>query len=63
MTKGTSNFMSGSLKLSIHPAKFDDHRHCGSGDKIVLVCHVILQDHNLDHKTILLVIGTLLVEI
>ena len=55
--------MSGSLKLSIHPAKFDDHRHCGSGDKMVLVCHVILQDHNLDHKTILLVIGTLVVEI
>ena len=21
------------------------HRHCGSGDMMVLVCHVILQDH------------------
>ena len=23
---------------------FDGPRHCGCGDKIVLVCHVILQD-------------------
>ena len=27
--------------LSYHPAKFSGHRHCGSGDIIVLVCHVI----------------------
>ena len=26
-------------------AKFGDHRHYGSGDIMVLVCHVILQDH------------------
>ena len=27
------------------PAKFSCDRHCGSGDIIVLVCHVILQNH------------------
>ena len=21
------------------------HRHCSSGDMIILICHVILQDH------------------
>ena len=31
--------------LSDHPAKIVDHKHCGSGDIIVLVSHVILQDH------------------
>ena len=27
--------------------KFVGHRHCDSGDKMILVCHVILQDHNI----------------
>ena len=31
--------------VSHHPTKFHGHRHCGSGDKMVLVCHVISQDH------------------
>ena len=31
--------------LSHHPVKFTGYRHCGSRDLIVLVCHVILQDH------------------
>ena len=31
--------------VSHHPAKFGDHGHCGSGDIMVLVCHVILQSH------------------
>ena len=26
-------------------AKFGSHRHCGSGDLLILVCHVISQDH------------------
>ena len=30
---------------SHHPAKFGGQRHCGSRYKMVLVCHVILQDH------------------
>ena len=30
-----------------HPTKFGGHRHCDSGDIIVLVCHVILQDHKI----------------
>ena len=30
--------------LSYHPAKIVDHKHCGSRDIIVLICHVILQD-------------------
>ena len=28
-----------------HSAKFGDHRHCGRGDIMVLVCYVILQNH------------------
>ena len=28
-----------------HPAKFGGYRHCCSGDIIILVCHVISQDH------------------
>ena len=28
-----------------YPAKFGGHRQCGSGDIMVLVCHVISQDH------------------
>ena len=31
--------------VSLHPTKFGGHRHCDSGDIIVLVCHLILQDH------------------
>ena len=30
---------------SNRPARFGYHRHCGSGDILVLVYHVILQDH------------------
>ena len=33
------------LKESYHPTKFGGHRHHGSGDILVLVCHVILLDH------------------
>ena len=29
------------IKVSYHPAKFGGHRHCGSGDIMILVCHVI----------------------
>ena len=31
--------------VSQHSAKFSGHIHCDSGDKMVLVCHVILQDY------------------
>ena len=31
--------------VSHQPAKFGGHRHCGSGDIMVLVCHVISQHH------------------
>ena len=32
--------------MSHHPTKFGDDRQCGSGDIMVLVvCHVISQDH------------------
>ena len=31
--------------LSRHPAKFGCRRHCGSGEKLLLVCHVIFQQH------------------
>ena len=32
------------LKICHHPAKFDGHRTCGSGDIVVLVYHMISQD-------------------
>ena len=31
--------------VNYHPDMFGDHKHCGSGDMMFLVCHVILQDH------------------
>ena len=31
--------------MSYYPAKFGCHRDCGSGDLMVLDCHVVLQDH------------------
>ena len=33
------------FKVSHHPAKFGCHRHSGSGDIMVFVCHVTLQEH------------------
>ena len=35
------------MKLSYHLAKFGSHRHCGSGDIMILVYHVISQDHKI----------------
>ena len=29
-------------KASYHPDKFGDHKQCGSGDLMVLVCHMII---------------------
>ena len=31
--------------IRYYPVKFGGHRHSDSRDKVVLVCHVILQDH------------------
>ena len=31
-------------------AKFGGHRHCGSEDRIVLVCLVVLQGHMIKEK-------------
>ena len=31
--------------MSHHYAKCGGHRHCSSGDIMVLVCHVIMKDH------------------
>ena len=33
------------LKVSHYSGKFGGHKHCGSGDIILLVCHAISQDH------------------
>ena len=33
------------LKVFYYPTKFSCHRHCDSGDIIVLVCHVISKNH------------------
>ena len=32
------------IKVSYHPALFGVHRHCGSEDKMVFICHMTLQD-------------------
>ena len=32
------------IKVSYHPAKFGEQRHCGGGNIIILVCYVILED-------------------
>ena len=29
------------MKISYHHAKFGSDKHCGSGDIMILVCHVI----------------------
>ena len=34
-----------SLKVSYHPTKFGGNKHCGSGNAILLICHVISEDH------------------
>ena len=33
------------LKVSYHLTRFGGDKHCGSGDKILLIDHVILKDH------------------
>ena len=33
------------LKVSHDPAKFGGDKHCGRGDIMILICHVISQDH------------------
>ena len=33
------------VKASHHPATFGNYRYCGSGDIMVLVSHVISQEH------------------
>ena len=38
-------YMWESLMVSHHPAKFSGQRHCGSEDIMILVCHMIQQDH------------------
>ena len=34
-----------SIKVSYHPAKVSRRRHYGIEDRIILVCHVVSQDH------------------
>ena len=36
------------LKVSHHPTKFGGHRHCGKEDKMILVYHIISQDHMME---------------
>ena len=33
------------IKLNYHPTQSGGHKHSGSGDTIVFVCHVTLEDH------------------
>ena len=33
------------VNSSEHPAKLSSHGLCGSGDILVLVCHMIVQDY------------------
>ena len=43
--KGSCDFGQEPIKVSYHSAKFSGHRHCGSGNIMVLIYRVILQDH------------------
>ena len=46
MIKGSCHSMDKSLpNVSHHPTKFCSCKYCGSGDIMILVCHVILEDH------------------
>ena len=36
------------LKVSPYPTKIGDYRHCGSENILILVYHVILQDHEIN---------------
>ena len=45
MTKGCVNIMGRNLLWQVKFAKFDVHRHFGSGNITVLDCHVISKDH------------------
>ena len=38
-------FSSYPQKVNHHPVKCGGHRNCGSGDLMILVCHVISQDY------------------
>ena len=42
-------YLYGPIQVNYHPARFSSHKHCASGDIIVLVCHVILQDIVIKH--------------
>ena len=49
VTKGSSKGRKGwkgwePLKVSHHRVKFDDRKHYGIGDIMVLICHVISKD-------------------
>ena len=33
------------LTVSHHADNFDGFNHCGSGDNVFLICHVISKDH------------------
>ena len=35
------------MKVSHRPVRFGGHWHCGGGEIIVLVCHVIFQDQEI----------------
>ena len=35
-------YLEEALKVSHHPLNFDFHKHCGSGDIILLVCYLIM---------------------
>ena len=39
------DFMCEPVNSSEHPAKLSSHGLCGSGDILVLVCHMIVQDY------------------
>ena len=39
------HFIQEPIKLGYHPVKLGGHRYSDSGDKVVLVCHVILKGH------------------
>ena len=38
------------VNVNYHPTNFGGHRYCGSRDIMILVCHMISQDHVIKGK-------------
>ena len=44
MNKGSCLFWERAPGSMSHPEKFEDHRHCDSGNLVLLICHMTSRD-------------------